>query len=343
MAIPKHLLVLRFSALGDIAMAVPVVKNLLQQNPSLQVTFVSIPFVAPLFDGIERLTFFPADIKKEYKGIYGIWKLSRQIKKQIKLDAVADLHDVLRTKMLRFFLGKKKMVIDKGREEKKELTRPVNKKLRPLKTGFQRYAEVFERFGLPVHLNIERGYTDMEADPSLLPHLTGGRYLVGMAPFAKHSAKMFPLVKLEELLVTLANEKNITVLIFASTSEARLIEHWPLKGNNIFLMAGKLSFKEELNVISQLDAMVSMDSANMHLASLFAVPVISIWGGTHPFLGFYGWGQSYDTIIQTDLPCRPSSVFGNRECPVHGPAGCMQQITAKMVYDQLARLLNLHT
>ena len=339
MAIPKHIVVLRFSALGDVAMTVPVVKNLLQQNPSLQITFVSVPFVQPLFANIERLHFFSADIKEEYKGIFGLWKLSRAIKKLVSFDAVADLHDVLRTKILRFFLGKNRAVINKGRAEKKELTRAVDKKLRPLKTGFQRYAEVFEQLGLVIHLNIERGYKNLTADASLLPADKKNNFLVGIAPFAKHAAKMYPLKKLEKVADRLALNENIQLLVFASGKEAETIGHWNSKGNNVFIMAGKLNLEQELNLIAQLDVMLSMDSANMHLASLFGVPVVSIWGGTHPFAGFYGWGQDYSNIIQSDLPCRPSSVFGDKECPVHGAAGCMQEITPDMVYDKVMDVL----
>lgn len=339
MAVPRHILVMRFSALGDIAMTVPVIRNLLQQNPSLQVTFVSAPFVQPLFDDIERLQFFPADVKKAYKGFWGIWKLSRKIKKQVNYDAVADLHDVLRTKLLRFFLGKTIGIIDKGREEKKELTRPVDKKLRPLKTGFQRYAAVFEKAGLPLHLNIERGYKDLYADESLLPFKRNSHRLIGIAPFAKHNAKMYPLHKMEALVTQLANEKDTDILLFGSKAEVPLMESCLQKGDNIFMMAGRLSLAQELNVIAQLDVMLSMDSANMHLASLVGVPVVSVWGGTHPFLGFYGWGQDYENIVQADLPCRPSSVFGNKDCPVHGSAGCMQEITPGMIFDKIIEVL----
>ncbi len=335
MATPKHMVIIRFSALGDIAMTVPVVKNLLQQNPSLRVTFVSVPFVKPFFVGIERLDFFAADIKKEYKGVLGIWKLARHIKKQVAFAAVADLHDVLRTKLLRFFLGKETAIINKGRKEKKELTRAANKKLRPLKTGFQRYAAVFEELGFLLHLNIEKGYLNLPTDESLLPFKKDKAVLIGLAPFAKHNAKMYPLDKMFKVVQLLTQNDNVKLLLFASKAELPLIEYWPAQAKNVFIMAGKLNLDQELNVISQLNAMISMDSANMHLASLFGVPVISIWGGTHPFLGFYGWGQSYDNILQTDLPCRPSSVFGNKDCPVHGAAGCMQQISPEMVAEKV--------
>lgn len=337
---PRHLLVLRFSALGDIAMTVPVIKNVLQQHPSLEITFVSVPFVQSLFDGIERLHFYAADIKKEYNGIAGLYRLAGKIKKDIEFDAVADLHNVLRTKLLRVFLGKKNAVIDKGRKEKKELTRPENKKLRPLKTGFQRYADVFEKLELPVDLTIQKGYIHRDADKTLLPFAKENSFVIGIAPFAKHNAKMYPLDKMEKLVNILSQKENIQLVIFASKNEIDPIIGWEKMPGNISIIAGKLNLSQELNLISQLDVMISMDSANMHLASLLGIPVVSIWGGTHPFLGFYGWGQPYDNIVQTDLPCRPSSVFGNKDCPVHGPAGCMQQITPEMIYEKIGTVLN---
>lgn len=337
---PRHILVLRFSALGDIAMTVPVIKNLLQQNPSLEITFVSVPFVKPLFDGIDRLHFYSANIKKEYNGLAGIWRLGKKIKKEVPFDGVADLHNVLRTKLLRFFLGNKKAVIDKGRKEKKELTRPHNKKLRPLKTGFQRYADVFRKLGWHVDLDIEKGLSCLQADKTLLPFPKLDNILIGIAPFAKHNAKMYPLDKMEKLVDLLLSNENMQLAIFAAKNEVGPVSHWADKPGKIAIMAGRLNLSQELNLISQLDIMISMDSANMHLSSLSGVPVVSIWGGTHPFLGFYGWGQSYDNIVQADLPCRPSSVFGNKDCPVHGPAGCMQPVTPEMIYEKVKAVLD---
>jgi ADP-heptose:LPS heptosyltransferase len=336
---PAHILVMRFSALGDIAMTVPVIRNLLHQYPSLHVTFVSVPFVQPLFAGIDRLQFYGVDIKKEFKGFAGLYKLGKKIKKEISFDAVADLHDVLRTKLLRLLLGKKNAVIDKGRKEKKELTRPVNKNLHPLKTGFQRYADVFEQLGYTIDLDIAKGITCLMADENLQPAKKEDKLFIGLAPFAKHSAKMYPLQKMEQVVDLLLENKKIELLVFAAKNEVPAISNWENKSTNIHIMAGQFKFDEELNVISQLDMMISMDSANMHLASLFGVPVVSIWGGTHPFSGFYGWGQHYSGIVQTDLPCRPSSVFGDKDCPVHGKAGCMQQITPQMIYEKVLNII----
>ena len=343
MAAPRHILVFRFSALGDVAMTAPVIRNLVSQYPDLHIYFVGQSHMQPLFTDIERVQFHPIDIKK-WKGLRRIYQLSRHIKKDISFDAIADLHDSLRTKLLRFFLkGLFKnlplAVIDKGRSEKEELTRPVNKKLRHLKTTFQRYADVFARIGLPVELSIEKGIAHPVKNKELLPFENKGQKIIGVAPFARHAAKLYPLEKMKEVVRMLVQQEGVVILLFGSRSEAGLIEQWENEMQPIYSLAGKKGFADELNIISQLDVMISMDSANMHLASLFGVPVVSVWGGTHPYLGFYGWGQLMENAIQSDIPCRPSSVFGNKPCPVHGEKGCMEGITPEMIVGKVKSLL----
>lgn len=328
----RHILAFRFTALGDVAMTVPVIRLLLQQYPHLQVTFVSLPFHAPLFEGIERLHFIGASTKTQYKGLKGLWKLASHLKRDVHFDAVADLHNVLRTQIIRkFFLGKPVAVIDKGRAEKKELTRPKNKKLRPLKSGFQRYADVFEKLGFPIRLNKEGGLSRATISYGWLPGWKSGQRVIGIAPFARHAAKMYPLQKMEEVVKLLAADSRNQVVLFGSKNEASAMARLAAENNNVHNLAGTMRFGDELKAISSLQVMISMDSANMHLASLYGVPVVSVWGGTHPWLGFYGWGQDPANAVQTDLPCRPSSVFGNKPCPVHGEAGCMGEITAAQI------------
>ncbi|MCF3107757.1 glycosyltransferase family 9 protein [Niabella sp. CC-SYL272] len=332
--VPEHILVFRFSALGDVAMTVPVLRLLLAQHPQLEVTIVSIPFHQPLFEGVERLHFYGADIRNQYKGLGGLIKLARRLKKELRFDAVADLHDVLRTQIIRRFLGGVPVaVIDKGRNEKKELTRPRNKKLRPLKTTFQRYADVFAKLGMPVAIsNQPSAIRNQESETSR------EELWIGIAPFAKHAAKMYPLEKMKQVVRLLQQAPEHRIFLFGSKTEAPVLEQWAEGHEHIRVVAGRYSFTEELRLIAQMDVMLTMDSANMHLASLYGVPVVSIWGGTHPWLGFYGWGQDPDHVIQTDLPCRPSSVFGNKPCPVHGEAGCMQEITPEQVFQKVIKI-----
>lgn len=334
----RHILVFRFSALGDVAMTIPVIKAVLQQNPHLLITYVSTAFVQPLFDGIERLKFYPVDLKGPHKGLKGLYALSRELKRNVDIDAIADLHDVLRTKVLRTFLWssvKKIVVIDKGRKEKAELTRIKAKKLRPLKSTFQRYADVFTRLGLSADLKKAERY-QRPLPLALEEYKAQGFRLIGIAPFARHAEKMYPPEKMQEVVSLLAGEDETRIFLFGSKAESAVLDSWADTHKSVISLAGKMSFSEELAHMAALDLMISMDSANMHLASLFGVPVISAWGATHPFAGFYGWNQDEANAVQVELYCRPCSVFGNRKC-YRGDHACMHAITPQMIYDRVAQ------
>lgn len=339
---PKHILVIRFSALGDVAMTVPVIKNVLDQNPGVHITFVSNAFMEPLFKGIERCDFIPAFLQKEHKGLAGILKLFSKITHGQKFDLVIDLHDVLRSKILRLlfkFSGTGSVHIDKGRKEKKQLTRKKNKILTPLKTTHQRYADTFIKAGVPVILkNSAPILPPREMPLTILSKIAAGKRRIGVAPFSKHAEKMYPLERMKNVIQKINMEENIQVLFFGSKSESAILEEWQSFIPGSVNIAGRYSFEEELGIISNLFAMVSMDSANVHLASLYHIPVITIWGATHPFAGFAGWGQPGNNMVQTDLYCRPCSVYGNKPC-YRGDHACMEDLPGEMILEKIKSLL----
>jgi ADP-heptose:LPS heptosyltransferase len=115
---------------------------------------------------------------------------------------------------------------------------------------------------------------------------------------------------MKEVVQLLTKQQKARVFLFGSKAEAELLNGWANELENVESVAGKMAFSDELTHMAQLDLMISMDSANMHLASLFGVPVVSVWGSTHPYAGFYGWGQSGENAVQVELYCRPCSVFG---------------------------------
>jgi ADP-heptose:LPS heptosyltransferase len=344
--VPKHILILRFSSLGDIAMTVPVIKLLLQQYPQIEVTFVSVAFVEPLFSNMERLHFYAADIRGKHRGIAGLYRLYKALSNSIKIDAIADLHNVLRTGMLRIFFsatGKKMAVINKDREEKRKLTRAHNKTLKPLKSTFQRYADVFQALGLPVDLHVGKGIIPVISNTGSLlnKYKQRGCKLIGIAPFAQYNEKTYPAGKMQQVIQLLAKHNEVQIFLFGGKNDVRALAQFEaIDKDKIQSLAGVMPFAKELNAITQLDVMLSMDSANMHLASMYGVPVVSIWGGTHPYLGFYGWGQPLSNAVQVELDCRPSSVFGNKECP-RGDLACMERISPLLVYNKICELLKL--
>jgi ADP-heptose:LPS heptosyltransferase len=327
--------------MGDVAMTIPVLQQLLQQHPHVRITVLTQKFLAPLFEPLTRTTVYPVETKGKHKGLSGLYRLWLELKKQYRFDAVADLHNVLRSKIVSFFFkasGTPTATIDKGRKEKKRLTRKKDKRLIRLKTSFQRYADVFADLDIPVVLNAAQPVFAKQPLPAVAAQFfSESKKNICIAPFAKHQEKMYPLEKMKLVLADLYRRYNFQLfLLGGGKNELLLLSELEKEFPGVINLAGKFSFAEELAIISHMNMMISMDSANMHLASLFGVPVISVWGATHVYAGFYGWGQSPDNAVQIDLYCRPCSVFGNKPC-YRGDHACMEMLPAEKIVEKLIK------
>ena len=314
-----HILVIRLSAMGDVAMLVPVLRIVTATYPNLKITLLTRGFFAPMFKDIPNVKVYEADISGLHSGFVGLCRLARELK-ELEIDAVADLHDVLRSNVLRyvFYLyGIPVKQIDKGRAEKKGLTADNNKVFKQLKSTHQRYADVFSEFGYPVDLKTPFFPPKQKLSPKTL-EITGKNALkwIGIAPFAQHDSKVYPLDLMERVINEIDNEGKAAVFLFGGGKpETEKLEKLAEKFKNVVSIAGKLSFEEELALISNLDLMLSMDSGNAHLAAMFGIPVITLWGVTHPYAGFSAFNQPEENNILPDLNRYskiPTSVYGNK-------------------------------
>ena len=338
------LLVIRFSALGDVAMTVPVIDALARQYPNLQLTVLSKGFVSPMFANMpDNVTFLGIDLK-QYKGVIGLYRLFRQLHKE-QYDAVADLNDVLRTMVLRLFFrltGYRVARIDKGKAEKKALCRAKDKQLKPLKTSFQRYADVFQALGYPCEPKFTSIFGNGKGDAALFAGVADPstkKHWIGIAPFAAHPSKVLPVETTAQVISLLhADAANQLFLFGGGKEETEQLILLAKSKERVTVVAGKLKMNSELALMSHLDVMLSMDSANMHLASLTGIPVVSVWGATHPYTGFMGWGQSSQNTIQANLPCRPCSTSGNKPCR-RGDYACLHQLQAEDIVAKIQNLL----
>jgi ADP-heptose:LPS heptosyltransferase len=309
----KHILVLRFSAMGDVAMTVPVLRAFTEQYPDVKITVVTRAFFKPMFQGLKNTEIYVADLKGKHKGLFGLYTLAKELK-QLGFDEVADLHNVLRTKILKyFFLGKKFVQINKGRSEKKNLI--GGKQFQQLKTTHQRYADVFAKLGYQINLTEPSFPQNASLSQELKPFIINlSKKTIGIAPFAAHESKMYPLEKMEMIISELAVDYNV-ILFGGGEKEVIYLTALAEKFEGVESVAGKLSFENELHLISNLDVILSMDSGNAHLAAIFGINVITIWGVTHPYAGFSPFNQPEDYALVADrdqFPLIPTSVYGNK-------------------------------
>lgn len=345
----EHILVIRFSAMGDVAMTVPVVHALATQYPHVRITMLSRPFAKPFFENLApNVGFMEADIHKEYHGIKGLNALYRRLTAK-NFTAVADLHNVLRSTYLRMRFNVDQIPtahIDKHRSQRKALTRTTDKVMEQLPTSFDNYAAVLAELGYPVSPCFT---TLLPPEQASLRHLPDDvaekkkfQQWIGIAPFAAHRGKTYPLKAMEQVIDQLTQRHpSCRIFLFCGgEAEQAQIDQLVARHANCTNVARTLhGLQEELILMSHIDVMVTMDSANMHLASLVGTPVVSVWGATHPYAGFMGWGQKADNAVQVDLDCRPCSIYGKKPC-TRGDYACLMQIRPETIVSRVEQNLN---
>ena len=330
--------------MGDAAMTVPVLRAFVLEYPEVKITVVSRPFFKPFFDTIPNVHFFGVDINNRHKGFLGLIKLFLDLKK-LNIDAVVDLHNVLRSKVVRTFfalIGKKVAASNKGRKAKKELTRAKNKIFKPLKTMFNVHCDTFSKLGFDANLN-NPTFPNKAILSEKINAIIGNKNekWVGIAPFAQYESKVYPLDLMQETIMCLSKNKDYKILLFGGGKKEIEVLDSLSKGNkNVINIAGKITFQEELDLISNLDLMLSMDSGNAHIAAMFGLNVITLWGATHPFAGFLPFNQPLETALVSDrekYPLLPTSVYGNKK--VLGYEDAMRTILPKTIVNKIEKEL----
>ena len=331
-------------------MMVPVVYSAAMQYPDVRFTVLSRPFARPLFDDLApNVDFMAADLKKEYHGVKGLNALYRRLTAK-QFTKVADMHNVLRSEYLRmrFNLGRYRVEhINKHRHDKRALTAYNNKVRKQLPTAFQCYADVLARLGYPIKMDFSTIFPEEKGNLNMLPASVGPKknfeQWIGIAPTAAHRGKVYPQSMMRQVIVELSQKypKARFFLFGRGKKETQLFAKWCSELPRCMDTGSELeSLHHELILMSHLDVMISMDSANMHLASLTAIPVVSIWGATHPYAGFMGWNQPPQNAIQAEnIACRPCSIYGNRPCQ-RGDFACLSSIKPESILCRVEEILN---
>ena len=335
-------LILRFSSLGDVVMTVPIIRSLEKKYPENKFIFVTRPKFTPFFQEFNNVETFELDLKKRHKGFLGLFRLFSDLKK-LKPKRIADLHSVLRTKLLSFLfimLFIKVSVIDKKRKERKDLTRKNNKIFKPLTPIHFLYQEVFNKLGFSIDLTKDHVYP-----PSKVFNLNtntidiGTGKLIGIAPFAKHQGKMYPLDLMQKIVSYI--QDNHTVFLFGyGKIEMQTINRWSSALKNVYSCEDLGGFENEVALISNLNLMISMDSVNGHIASIYNVPVITLWGLTHPYTGFTTFNSDLKNQFCVDrkkFPLVPNSIYGNKM--IKGYENAMRTISVEEVLGRANEIL----
>ena len=338
----QKVLILRFSSFGDVAIMIPVLRALTKSYPEVEFVVASRPKMSPIFDEFENVNFLSIDIENEYAGFTGILKLFKKLKK-IRPTHIADLHFVIRTRVINLcfkLTGYKVKSINKGRRQKNALIRIKNKHFEPLTPTVFRYSKVFSNLGFPIDITKNEKLYNNSIPKNLKEFFYADKKKwIGIAPFASYEGKTYPLDLMQQVIVFLQRDHKI-FLLGAGKKEISLLEIWTNAYSNCWNAAKELSFKDQIKTLPFLDLMISMDSLNGHLAANAGIPVITLWGQTHPYAGFAPFDQPKEYSICADrnmYPGIPTSIYG-KHIPI-GYEDAFRTISPKDIIEKVLEVL----
>jgi ADP-heptose:LPS heptosyltransferase len=320
-------LIIRYHRIGDALMTLPLIFDLATKYKDDTFSVISDERFASLFRPMpSNVTFVPMPYKKPsglFRGPIHIIRrelLLLKIKRKCKqFDKVAMLQfDTFEKKLHQYLLRKNKQVAISDHEVFMSEERLQSIKKNEI-TVTNMHRETFAALGYlglnPVFDPKVLKQSDITKRQSGLG-LEKGKIIIAIAPFSREKSKIYPLEKMEKVAAYFANQpEHYQVLILGGgQKEQEQIRPWLEKYRNIISLIDKLSFSGEVEIIAQAHVVLTMDSANLHLASLLNTPVISIWGATVPQNGYYPEKESLDDTIVKNIPCQPCSIFGGKSC-----------------------------
>lgn len=338
-------LIIRLSAIGDVAMTIPIIYSVARAHPEDAFTVLTQPFLTTLFiHRPENVTLVGVDTKGAERSLWGVMRLAFRLTRE-RFDRVVDLHHVIRSRVIGTVFrlrGVPVYHLNKMRRARRALTARPPKTIHPLRPVTERYADVFRAAGFRFSNTFVSLYASQPADEDAIREIAGEKvgHWVGIAPFARHTGKIYPPTQMTQVIDLLAGREGVTVFLFGGRGEEKaMLDGWAAHRQQVRSMAGRYSLDRELALISCLDVFLCMDSANMHFAALVGTPVVSVWGATHPYAGFYPYGLRPEWAVQEEnLDCRPCSTFGQKPCH-RGDLACMTRIPPERIVQKVEGFL----
>jgi heptosyltransferase-2 len=342
-----RILVLRYSSLGDVALTLPALDELSSHYPKARLFYATksaYASVVKYHPAVERVLTLPGS------GAFAFWDHLSEIKK-LRPHAVLDLHDSLRTHLLKWFL--RKMKIQKWvtyDRESKQRRRLVNHKTKePVPHVVERYVKALRGLGIqaagpyPLIVPVPKSTTSFIKNFCELKGLKTSESVVALAPGSKWFTKQWPPRYWSGLADRLTEGYGAVIWWFGSPEErseieaiqSRMTVATSKRGLNL---AGEGDLLQTIQLLGHCDLFVGNDSGLTHIAVGRGCRVVAIFGSTTPSLGFAPWGPHNTIVENASLPCRPCHVHGRHSCPL-GHFKCMEDLTVDLVEGAVARAI----
>ena len=335
----RNVLVMRLSVLGNVAMTIPVIYPVCKANPNTRFIMLTKKWPASMFhDRPANLKVVDFDVNENHRGLFGLLKLASRLHKLYDIDAVADLHNVSGTWVIDAWMkahGAPVARLDREKPKRRALVR--HKTNEPVTPIHERYRNVFKQLGFEAPDNFTRLYEGREWPNSpIIPVKEPGQRWIAISPFSSHRQKAYPLDQMEQVIAELSKRENYIIFLMGG-GKAEKIALRPIarKYKNVISMAEiKHKFIDEYALLAKCELMLTMESANMHLASLVDTQAMTVWGPTSPACGYLGYNQVVEDDIQLDMDCRPCSITGDKPCK-YGDFPCLKNIKPEYIVQHV--------
>lgn len=340
----KIAVVLRFSAMGDVILLLPSLLQVLSENPDLEIIVVSNSAFSSFFTGHSRLRFKGVSFRDTYKGFWGTLRLAASIL-SLHPSLVIDQHQSIRSTICRWYAaiyGIPTAVIRKDKWTKIGATRRFWKTKKTFTPLIERYADTWRRVGLLSAVSLDTNKTFIQpAEHVEYPILRKnvGEKWIAIAPFSQHKGKNWPIHYFAELMEKIRESApESTLFLVGGRAEEVLWKDVLPRSSRVHSLASH-SFEVQFAYFKQFDVLICLDSSNLHLANMMQVPTLSIWGATHPSLGYAPFSSAENKIVQDNsLGCRPCSTYGKTRCH-RGDFACLYQISPNQVWEELKGMM----
>jgi heptosyltransferase-2 len=348
LTLPRKTVILRLSSIGDIILTSPLLRVYRQAaGKDARVDFVVRKEYAELVQSCHHLSIIHEyDVATGYKGLQA---LARKLREE-QYDLVIDLHDSIRTKLLRVACkAGDTVVMDKRKFERWLLVNLKRNAYSDALTVAERYIETVAPYGI---VNDDKGLeifipdtTQFEVSGKIAKlRLNQFEKVIGICPGSKHFTKRWQREKFAEVAVRTAKEHHAKVLLFGGRDERDDCEFVRqevarrVSEDAVTNFAGEFSLLESAAALEFCDVVVTNDSGLMHLAAARQRKIVAIFGSTVKEFGFAPYGTEAVVIENSGLDCRPCTHIGKASCP-KGHFNCMTEINADEVYAAVLRLI----
>ncbi len=340
----ERLLVAQTGFLGDVVLTTPLLSTLRRELDLESLTVLTTPQARPLVQAHPAVDQVLVDSKRgDDRGLLGLLQTARRLRRQQFTLTVAP-HKSFRTALLLALAGIPHRVGFRQspgwflyhQTAQRDTDRHEVERILCIMRAFGLEPEACDRtpyvaYQPAARTNAQRLLNDAQ--------LTASDPVFIVCPGSVWYTKRWPTAGYSSLVRSLARHYGRVVLCGGPDDVpiARQVEA-QAQVSGLLNLAGQADLQTFMALIDRAQAVISNDSAPMHLAVARQVPVVAIFCATTPSLGYGPYSDNAVIVEKKDLFCRPCRRHGGPACP-RGTEECMQLVTAQDVLAGVDGLL----